>query len=307
MMAGVQRRQLAAAGFMLLAIASVAAGQDALGLLPRTSRRSALRSGALLSLTEQNPETEEAGSPFEEPIETDRDAFTPATTTTPLRRAILESSYSYIDNRNAADTNSVPESLARVGVSRRFELRLGWNYEAGGAGDVVSGSGGESAEGVDTAALTRETRMLYGFKTQVTEQRLWRPASVWIVTGLTPTSGDATATQLRTGYAFGWRLPNRWRLDSAVGFSTDSDSGHRFRTWLPSTVLRIPLGERFQVHAEYFGQFSEGRASNFSRDFFSPGMHYLVTPNAELGVRVGWGLNQQSSRFFSNVGFGLRF
>jgi hypothetical protein len=36
-------------------------------------------------------------------------------------------------------------------------------------------------------------------------------------------------------------------------------------------------------------------------------MHYLVTPNLELGLRVGWGLNDQTARFFSNVGIGLRF
>ena len=77
--------------------------------------------------------------------------------------------------------------------------------------------------------------------------------------------------------------------------------------WAPSTVLRMPLTERFQVHAEYFGQISQGRQSEFSHHFFSPGMHYLITPNLELGLRVGWGLNEQTARFFSNVGFGWRF
>jgi hypothetical protein len=36
-------------------------------------------------------------------------------------------------------------------------------------------------------------------------------------------------------------------------------------------------------------------------------VHYLVTPDLEVGVRVGWGLNDQSARFFSNAGFGWRF
>jgi hypothetical protein len=54
-------------------------------------------------------------------------------------------------------------------------------------------------------------------------------------------------------------------------------------------------------------QISEDRQTNFNRHFFSPGMHYLITPNLELGLRVGWGLNEQSARFFSNVGFGLLF
>jgi hypothetical protein len=102
-------------------------------------------------------------------------------------------------------------------------------------------------------------------------------------------------------------LSNRWRLDSALRFETDSDAGNQFGIWLPSVVLRVPLGERWQVHAEYFGLFSEGKEQAFSRHFFSPGGHFLITPNWEVGVRVGWGLNDQSSRFFSNVGFGYRF
>lgn len=90
-------------------------------------------------------------------------------------------------------------------------------------------------------------------------------------------------------------------------FATDSENGNRFQVWAPSTVLRVPLGERFQVHAEYFGLFSQNRASNFSQNYFSPGMHYLITPNLEVGLRLGWGLSVQSAVFFSNVGIGWRF
>jgi Putative MetA-pathway of phenol degradation len=186
-------------------------------------------------------------------------------------------------------------------------LRLGWNYEAGGGGNVVSGSSGESSEGVDTPGLSRVQKLLYGMKVQVSEQAAWWPDSIAIVQGYTPTGGDATATQLLATYAFGWRLPNRWRWDSSLRFITDSDNGNRFEVWAPSTVLRVPISERFQVHSEFFGLFSEDRASNFSRVFFSPGMHYLITPNWEVGLRLGWGLTQQSSPFFANVGFGLRF
>jgi hypothetical protein len=88
-------------------------------------------------------------------------------------RLVLESSYTFQDNPGVPPTHSFPELLVRYGVMERLELRLGWNYEAGGKGNEASG--------------------------------------------------------------------------------------------------------------------------------------YLVTPNLEVGVRVGWGLNEQSARFFSNVGFGVRF
>ena len=42
--------------------------------------------------------------------------------------------------------------------------------------------------------------------------------------------------------------------------------------------------------AEYFGHFSQNKEHEFVHHIFSPGLHYLITPNVELGVRVGWGL-----------------
>ena len=55
-------------------------------------------------------------------------------------------SYAYIDNRHDADINSVPETLFRYGLTDRVELRVGWNYEGGGSGNVVTAN--ESSEGL---------------------------------------------------------------------------------------------------------------------------------------------------------------
>jgi len=69
-------------------------------------------------------------------IETDRDSFTFAPTTTGSQRTILEASYSFIDNRLGPEAHSVPELLVRRGLGDKVELRLGFNYEAGGPGTV---------------------------------------------------------------------------------------------------------------------------------------------------------------------------
>jgi hypothetical protein len=250
-------------------------------------------------------EKDERESRFEDHIETDRDAFTPTTKTVELGRLIVESSYSFEDNRATPETHSFPELLLRYGLAERIELRMGWNYEVGGVSSAVTGA--DVVESPGGTGLPHDSHLLYGLKLRVSKQEDWLPDSSLIVQGLTPTSGESTATQLNAAYAFGWKFPNRWRLDSALRFETDSENGDRFQIWAPSVVLRVPIGERWQVHAEYFGLFSEGKAEPFSRNFFSPGAHFLITPNWEIGVRVGWGLNDQASRFFSNVGFGCRF
>lgn len=235
-------------------------------------------------------------------IETDRDSFTPATTITPDGRWIVESAYTFIDNRGVAETHSFPELLLRRGIGEWFELRLGWNYEVGGAGSPVSGN--IPSDFGDEAEIERESRIFYGGKALLQEQDGWCPDSTVIIQGYTPTSGEASDTQFSTSYIFGWSTEEEIVWDSAIRYSTSSAEEDRFNVWSPSSVVKFPLGERWKAHAEYFGIFSDGREEETSQHYFSPGAHYLITPSLEVGLRVGWGLNDQSANFFSNAGFG---
>lgn len=245
-------------------------------------------------------------------IETDRDSFTPATTLAGPGRLIVESAYSFVDNRGIKETHSVPELILRYGLTERIELRLGWNYEVGGAGNETSGSdvSDEDALGRTRSNIIREYTLAYGTKVLVTKQSRWIPQSAVIVQGFTPTGGStgtSTATQVVATYVAGWALPNRWKFDTAIRYGTVSEDGDHYNVWAPSAVLKVPVGEKWAAHVEYFGLSSSGKERNFTKHFISPGLHYLVNPNFEVGFRLGWGLNDQSARFFSNVGIGLRF
>ena len=209
-------------------------------------------------------------------LETDRDAFTPATSTVGQETTVFETSYSFIDNRSVADTHSFPEVLLRYGVSDRIELRLGWNYEVGGTGDIVSGSEVSEAAGGD---IERESQALYGLKASITEQDDWVPRSAIILHGYTPTQGEIPATDVVATYVFGWELPKRWRLDSSMRYGTEHGVDDTFNQWAPSVVVRVPLGEKWQVHAEYFGIISDGAEEDVVRSFFSHGAHCLLTEN----------------------------
>ncbi|MBC8113846.1 MAG: transporter [Candidatus Saccharimonas sp.] len=244
-------------------------------------------------------------SPFSGHIETDRDSFTPSTRTVERERCIVESSYSFVDNRDTAETHSFPELLMRYGLTERIELRFGGNYEVGGEGADGSGAGG--TEGLEGGGLVRESQLLYGLKLRLTEREQWRPESSVILQGHTPTSGPDPATALSVGCVFGWELPDDWKLDSALRFGADSEGSDRFEEWSPSPMLRKSLNERWNVHTEYFGHFSRSKADDFVHHSFSPGVHYLITPNIEIGVRVGRGLNEQTAHFVSNTGIGWRF
>jgi len=198
-------------------------------------------------------------------FDTDRDAFTPATRPVAVGHVLTEASYSFIDNRGTPATNSFPELLIRRGATERFEWRLGFNYESGSGGSVVTAV--EGGEGVEGDELASESSILYGFKTPVTEQGGWAPRS-------------ATC------------------LPTAQGL---------FDKWLPSAVLRMPVTERWEVHAEWFGSWTDGLEDERVRPFVGPGTHFMITPNLEIGCRMGWGLTEDAAAYFVDSGLGWRF
>jgi hypothetical protein len=180
--------------------------------------------------------------------------------------------------------------LLRYGLVDRLELRLGWNYEIGGSGNEGSGSGrsdtGELPEGNSESTegtVARDSRLTYGVKARVTEQSAWLPESALILAGQTPTSGAATTTTGGAASVFGWELPNEWRFDAAVRYSTAVEEEDHFNVWSPSAVVRVPLDERRTVHVECFGAFSSGKTENNRNHYLSAGASDLVTP--DLGGR----------------------
>ncbi len=242
------------------------------------------------------------GRPGREELETDRDSFTFAPATAGLDTSVLEMSYSFIDNRIGPESHSVPELLVRRGITRKIEARLGVNYEAGGPG-TVSGSefGGEDL------VAEEESRILYGTKVETSEQEGWLPRSAAIVQGYTPVAGPSTRSSLVVGEAFGWRFRNGWEWNTAMRYGTGFEAGDSFNQWAPSTVVKVPVGKRWNVHAEYFGILSSQKEVPLDVQYGSFGGHVLATENLEIGLRVGWGLNDTSPAFFSNVGAGLRY
>ena len=99
----------------------------------------------------------------EEFIETDRNSFTFAPMTPGAGRLIVEAAYSYINIGGEGAKHSFPETVFRLGVGDRLELRLGYNFETGRAsaeGDIAGNFG-----------INAEQQVLYGFKYQVTREK----------------------------------------------------------------------------------------------------------------------------------------
>lgn len=236
---------------------------------------------------------------------TDRDAFTPCSHCVPYGTVLLESSYVFIDNISGPPTNNYPESLLRIGVSEWLECRVGANYGVGSQGTIVTSV--EVGEGHLDGTTLYESSLLYGLKANLSKQDAFLPESCFIIEGSTPTFGDMVGTVPVATAVAGWLLPNGWRLDSAVRYAYSEGHAGWFGRWTPSTVLRVPLAARLEVHAEWFGSFETGVPRSTSQPYVSPGFHVLVTRNLELGLRVGWALSRDTAPFFSDAGLGWRW
>ncbi len=247
-------------------------------------------------------------------LETDRDSFTPATTTAHHQDLIIESALSFINNRVVRDTTSLPELLIRYGLTRDIELRLGQNYEEGGAGNPISGNTPEVGAFLEEEALGEgneySSKVVYGGKVAITRQdstNSWLPSSALILQGFTPTSGENKKSTLSASYVAGWQLAQHLTWDTAIRYGREVFEEDYFDTWSPSTVVKVKFLENWSAHAEYFGIFSDGRSEESTQHYLSPGAHVVLCSRLELGVRVGWGLNDQAPHFFTNAGFGYRF
>lgn len=239
-------------------------------------------------------------------IETDRNSFTFAPVTAGAGRVIFESAYSFLKFGNEGAKSSFPESVLRVGMGNRWELRLGYNFETGGAaeaaeGDLASGNGINAAQ-----------QFFYGFKYQVSRQvkeSPLRPNSAFLAQAHTPVASAESHTQLRVGYAWGWIFSNGWTFDSGIRYGTDREFGDNYTIWSPSTVVKIPLGreKRWFTHLEYFSLMSQGKEHDFSKQFLDSGLHFFLTPDWEIGAIIGFGINEQSQGILINTGFGRRF
>lgn len=245
-------------------------------------------------------------------LNTDRDAFTPSASTVDAGRLLTEASYVFIENWLGKPTSSYPELLCRLGANDWLEWRLGVNYAVGSQGNVVTSV--EAGEVDEPGKVAHESSILYGLKASLTDQRGLLPRSCFIMEADTPFRGEHLGTVPIATVVAGWELPvalpthgaRPWRLDGALRYSYLEGSTGWFSRWGPSAVLRMPVTQRFEMHAEWFGTFSEGLPRNTSRPFFSPGGHFVVTKRFEIGLRVGWGLAPDAAPFFSDAGCAWR-
>lgn len=200
------------------------------------------------------------------------------------------------------DQFDIPGTLLRIGLSRRIELRVGWD----GLQDLEERQGGvdfrDDGSG-DTSV---------GFKIGLTENATTSLQTALLVETSLPTGADGF-TSHRADPSLRYILARD--LSDSVGFGTnvgvswategDGDGRDTLASAFYTLVTGFGLTDRLGAFVELYGELGldSGAADAHS---FDGGFTYLVRSNVQLDIAGGVGLNSAADDWFLGLGFSAR-
>ncbi|MFO0632921.1 MAG: transporter [Nannocystaceae bacterium] len=252
-------------------------------------------------------------------INTDRPDFTDVLPTVLKHVWQTESGYSYKIRRydgSGHDRHQVPETLIRLGLTDRLELRLRWDAYA------YTRRTGEAATSSSSSGPQWGSDFLVGFKWQAVKQKHWRPAHTLMGTFVyrMGTGGLAnTAVQPGFNWIYGWQV-NKWLvIRGSTGVEIIVREPQRDEGVVepepsaPKTLLDLhqsavaywQIAKHLGAYTEWFGFFDFGAERAFQHNL-GAGLYIYVTPNVQLDVRGGGSVAGEPREIFTGGGLSLR-
>lgn len=259
--------------------------------------------GTLLRWNHAEP-PEERGSPWDEPLASDRPDFTEASSTVGRGVHQLEMGYTYFFDDEAdskLSAHSFPEILLRLGVLTDWlELRVGWSLNS--ESQTLSGVSG-TAHGSDDLYL--------GLKLGLTAQQGWLPEMALMPQMTVPLGGVFSANRVLPGlnWLYGWDVTERVSFggSSQYNLSVDEVTDRVHGEFAQSATMGISLGERLGGYAEWFMLTPAGAETEGTEHYFDGGFTYRWSNNLQFDVRLGRGLSAASTDYFAGTGVVMRF
>ncbi len=248
------------------------------------------------------------------PINTDRPTFTPANTVVPPGRLQFESGFTF-DYQQAASSRTTaydfPELAMRFGLAKRVEFRTFW------FGQTYSQT--QSRPGGPWKQLNGPSDMEIGFKWQLLEEnkdKRWIPTTALITSIFAPTGGTSPFSSETVdpyiNLIYGWKATEKLTISGSTGYlgrrehfalrpARRSDVFERYHQ---SLVGFYSLGQRTTLFYEWYILLT---GDNPTLNYMDGGVLYQLTPNMQLDLRVGFGLNGNPGELFTGAGFSVRF
>ena len=213
-----------------------------------------------------------------DPIQTDRPDQTESTGAVPRGFFQVEAGWTV-----AQDVLALPETLVRVGVARRLELRGGF----GGWQRTDAGSGPGDLE--------------VGFKYQLMSRAR---SGIALMADVALPSGSARFSEGRVAPVVRLSVSHELSEWVGTGYNVGLSLSHAVEAIYTWTVA-VALAERLGVFAETFGTLGVNAAGT-SRASFDAGFTYQVQPNLQLDLAGGVGLTAAADDWFFGTGVSLR-
>ena len=248
---------------------------------------------------------EEQEDPNEEKaFELDRPDFVEASSTVGLGRVVIESGYSYSFNNDGGVqtvSHSYPETLIRVGLlAEWFEFRIAQNiaHEQQRSGGITS-----RASGAEDLYL--------GCKLALTKQAEWLPEMALIPQMTVPTGdADFTDDEVLPGanWVYSWQLTELWDMGgSTQGNRAIDATANDYLEMSQAWAFGYAVADDARVYVEWFGFFPHGADVAKPEHYGDVGLAWFLTPDLEVDVRFGIGLNEVADDYFTGLGGGIRF
>jgi hypothetical protein len=244
----------------------------------------------------------------EEPeLVTDRPDQTESTAIVPAGRAQIEVGVVSLaeDDEGGVEVEATQlgATLVRVGLSERFELRLGWE------GWLEE----EATMGPDRASVDGAGDAFAGFKVELSEGEGASPAVALLAHTSVPVGDAAFSTDrydssarvsvshdLAGDIGLGWNVG----LESASSEDENGDH-HTLATGIYTISAGFPAGERAGWFVEAFGEVGLS-ADGPPAHLLDAGVTYLVRPNLQLDAAAGIGLSAAATDWFAGIGVSMR-
>jgi hypothetical protein len=229
-----------------------------------------------------------------EPLVSDRPDFTESTVTMKPGEVQLEGGHTF-ERITSSKVNTTGELLLRIGIASRTELRI----EPGSYTKITSPFG--DASGREDGALGVKMRL----HTTPDEQRSIVPEVALLFASSLPTGTTRfreRRLQPEAKLAMAWSLTDRIDLATNVNVSRPRDENGRYTELAASASFGFDLMPRIGAYAEVYGfapQLDGVRRTHYANTGFT----FSVTPNVQLDLRGGLGLNGDAPDYF--VGAGL--
>ena len=236
------------------------------------------------SMSGQTPEDESE-------IVTDRPDITESAIVVPPSSLQVENGMTWSMDHGDRTLN-LSESLIRIGLSKRTELRISVpNFLDAVVGHYARSGFGDSS---------------IGFKQQLGPLPGDVELSVIVAVGLPSGTRGFSSHGYDPFVKFPWSksLPRGWSIGGMQSVFWNTQDGRRNRVWEPTFYLERQLTKPWDVFVESAGDYAQRGGSTQVIHF---GTAYKVKPKHQVDFHFGFGLNHNTPNRFFAAGYSFRF